>query len=137
MRQIGRELVGKLDEVQPCGGWRLQLLRHISSLLTDSVNMMGIQRKTAYLNSASRQGHKAENCTQQRCLTTTALACDANKLVRLYGKVEVAEKLAVAKSEGSGAEGEDPPPALPVREGVVTIAVGMINHIRMEANLVR
>jgi hypothetical protein len=100
---------------------------------------MSIQRKTAYLNSASRQGHKAEHCTQQRCLATTALACDANKLARLYGQVEVVEKLVVAKGEGSRAEGEreDPPPALPVREGVVTIAVGMINHIRMEANLVR
>ena len=147
MRQIGRELMGELDEVQPCRGWRLQLLRHICGLLTDSVNVMGIQRKTAYLNSASRQGHKAENCTQQRCFATTALACDANKLARLYGKVEVAEKLAVAKGERSIEEREDredpppggppprdPPPALPVREGVVTIDIGMISHNRMDVN---
>ena len=58
MRQIGGELVGELEQVLPRGGRGLQFLGHISGLLTDCVDVMGIQRKTAYLDGACRQGYK-------------------------------------------------------------------------------
>ena len=105
MRQISCKLVGEFDQILSCGGCGLQFLRHISGLLTDSMNVVSIQGKAADLDGARREGHEAKYSPQQRRLATAALTSDTNKLTTVHLQIKATKKSLVTKGERSVREG--------------------------------
>ena len=104
-RDINLQSVGQANEVCTCGCRGLQFLGNIGHLPADGCNMMDIQREPTNLYRPCRQRHKAHQGTQQRCLAATALSREANELTPAHIEVEVTKEYAVAKGDGSRADG--------------------------------
>jgi hypothetical protein len=91
--------MGKMNEINTFLCQRLQLLGHVSRLTADFVNVCDIQGQATNLSRTCREGNKAQDGTQEGCLSTTTLACETNQLASAYSEVETAKEVVGAKGE--------------------------------------
>ena len=126
---VALQVEGEAEEVAAGVGDGLELLRHVGCALADEVDVGGVEGHPEKKSSFGFQGHEAQESTKERCLTTTAFARDANEPPGVNREVETGEQRPIPEGDGSVNKREkDSPPALPIREGAVCVAIGVLSH---------